>query len=209
MVSGAIGKSARRGGWFYAALAAWAAVVVIYLGWLTAYSFAPGGLATPPRLQAVALPRARDADSHLLVMAVHPKCPCSRASVGELGRLLARSRDRLECVVLVYRPHEQRGSWSDTDLVETTRLQPHTQIADDTDGQLARQLGMTTSGSVVLYSPQGEPEFWGGITMARGHAGDNIGSDAILAIVSGAEPARRTAPVFGCRIHADTIAASK
>jgi hypothetical protein len=121
--------------------------------------------------------------------------------MSELARLLPQFGEHLQCTVLAYRPADEHDSWIDTDLVRSAREQPHTNVVLDVDGNYARQLGMSTSGSVVLYSPEGAAEYWGGITTSRGHCGDNIGSDAIRAILSGEQPARRTAKVFGCQIR--------
>jgi len=201
MVRRAIGQCAPRSIWFCAVLGLRGAVVVAYLGWLTAYRFAPGAQERPPHLATVSFPASFSSDGFRLVLAIHPKCPYSRASVGELARILARFPDERASVVLVYRPLDQNDDWTDTDLARSAREQPRTQVVVDVCGQYARQLGMRTSGAVILYSPRSEAEFWGGITISRGHHGDNIGSDAIPAILSGRPPARPTAPMFGCAIY--------
>jgi hypothetical protein len=134
-------------------------------------------------------------------MAVHPKCPCTRASATELARLIARFHGQLQCVVLVYQPAGESDAWCDTRLVRDLKQQPDTQLISDIDGQQALSLGMSTSGAVVLYSPSGEPCYWGGITAARGHEGDNLGSDAIAAILEGQSPTSISQPVFGCHIQ--------
>mgnify|MGYP003481610416 FL=1 len=59
---------------------------------------------------------------------------------------------------------------------------------------------MHTSGTVVLYSPEGHVEFFGGITLARGHWGDSLGSNMIHAIMGGQFPSRVSPPVYGCEI---------
>jgi hypothetical protein len=52
----------------------------------------------------------------------------------------------------------------------------------------------------LLYSAGGERLFSGGITFARGHAGDNAGRAAIEAWSTGSPPGYRETPVFGCPI---------
>jgi hypothetical protein len=37
-------------------------------------------------------------------MAIHPHCPCSRASIGELSILMAHSRGRLAAFVVFVEP---------------------------------------------------------------------------------------------------------
>ncbi len=136
-------------------------------------------------------------------MALHPKCPCSRSSVGELEKLLSRFRDQLNCAVLIYQPDEAPDDWLHTDLVESVRRLPRTTMFTDQGGRLADQLGMNTSGSTVVYSPEREPKYWGGITAGRGHFGDNPGSDAIAALLRGKQVLVSPQPVFGCQIQTD------
>src|SRR3990172_7160564 len=62
---------ALRGGWIYGVLGVWGIVVVALLGWLTAYSYAPGMQDVPPRLADIALPVKFTSDRHRLLMAVH------------------------------------------------------------------------------------------------------------------------------------------
>ena len=45
----------------------------------------------------------------------------------------------------------------------------------DDDGAEARRFGAETSGQTLLYDARGALAFSGGITGARGHAGDNAG----------------------------------
>ena len=63
---------------------------------------------------------------------------------------------------------------------------------------------VTTSGQTLLYSAAGELLFSGGITFARGHAGDNAGRTAIESYSAGDSPGYRQTPVFGCPIIATT-----
>ena len=49
---------------------------------------------------------------------------------------------------------------------------------------------------------RGDLLFSGGITFARGHAGDNAGRTAIEACAAGQSPGYRQTPVFGCPIIA-------
>jgi len=189
--------------WLPILFIAWFAAVLGLWAWLTTYSLTPGAKFAPPDLRSVRVPFETTGNRHLLVMAIHPKCPCSRASVGELARLASRFRDELNCVVLTYQPHEQSADWIETDLVASARGLPNTMVLIDVDGRDAAALGMNTSGAVVLYSPQGVPQFWGGITIGRGHYGDNLGSDAVISVLDGGQLPQASQPVYGCRIQSD------
>lgn len=179
----------------------WLVAVFVCFAALASYSYKVGEAGTPSRLDRTVFPVPLPIGQHLLVMGVHPHCPCSRASLGELERLNARCQGQMHCVVLTYQPRLAEPSWSDTDISEFAKKLPNTQILIDLDGQLAERLGIRTSGGVVLYSPQDEPEFHGGITASRGHQGDNVGSASIVAWVHGQPLHYKSAPVFGCSLQ--------
>jgi hypothetical protein len=52
----------------------------------------------------------------------------------------------------------------------------------------------------VLYDARGQLVFRGGITSARGHAGDNYGADAVAEFVNTGVRSRSLTPVFGCSL---------
>jgi hypothetical protein len=111
---------------------------------------------------------------------------------------MLRCGDRLCCRVLVYCPSGEPDEWMQSDLTARVAELPRTELQRDDDARIAARLGCATSGSVVLFDAGGTAGFWGGLTPARGHAGDNLGSDSVLAIVSGETPPRRSTPVYGC-----------
>jgi hypothetical protein len=54
----------------------------------------------------------------------------------------------------------------------------------------------------VLYDSAGNLLFRGGITSARGHAGDNAGRAAVVSLLTSDEAEGRDTPVFGCPLFA-------
>jgi len=138
----------------------------------------------------------------LLVMFAHPKCPCTKASLGELELLMARAKDQFQGTVLFYQPRNSSEGWSRTDLTEEARAIPGVTVIFDENGKLARRFCVETSGHTVVYGPNGKLLFTGGITGSRGHLGDNAGLDAVLKVVSkdSGQSGRTSAPVFGCEI---------
>ncbi len=139
-----------------------------------------------------------------LVMFLHPKCPCSRASVAELSELMGRCGDRLGATVFVYQPGGEPTDWSRTETVADAANIPGVAVRTDVDAAMARRYGAQTSGQIFLYDASGKLEFTGGITAARGHVGDNDGLETVINIVTGRmTPARPMtgAPVFGCPIY--------
>lgn len=162
------------------------------------YAQASGALGLPDHARAVGL--SIDPTKHTLVMAVHPKCPCTRASLYELERIIAKSGDGLGIALCLYEPGFGDEDWYSESSGAIQERFPGADVIRDPDGVMAEKLGAVTSGSVVLYAPDGEPVFWGGITHSRGHSGDNLGSDLILSILRGDTGVTRSTKVYGCPI---------
>ncbi len=140
-----------------------------------------------------------------LMLFLHPECPCSRATVSELSRLMTDCKDRLETTAYVYSPHEMPADWAKGSLYRQVQGIPHVKVELDRDGERARQFGAQTSGQVLLYSSKGTLVFSGGITPGRAHEGDNDGCDAIAEYLkNGKAPTSRT-PVYGCALGASRI----
>jgi hypothetical protein len=143
---------------------------------------------------------SRTPDMPSLVMFAHPKCPCTRASIGELANIMARNQGRVRAQVIFYRPHGLPDAWAHTDLWKAAAAIPGVLVKCDDEGAEAARFGATTSGFVVLYDQPGQIRFSGGITAERGHAGDSNGEDAINAILNGQTPLRETTPTLGCSL---------
>ncbi|MFG0264844.1 MAG: RedB [Rhodopirellula sp. JB055] len=135
-----------------------------------------------------------------LMMAVHPKCPCTVASVNELQHLLDQFGDQLKCRFLVYHPADTDAAWIEDGITPRLSEIPQASIEPDETGKTALALGMQTSGAVVVFDSQGIPCFHGGITVSRNHEGDNLGVRAISMLLQGKSPPITSTPVFGCRL---------
>lgn len=134
-----------------------------------------------------------------LVMFAHPKCPCTRASIEELNRILARCSSKLSAHVLFFKPASVDSKWAHTDSWKSVSDIPGVIVSEDQDGEEARRFGAETSGYVVLYGADGNLLFKGGITSARGHVGDNAGVEQIVASLSRPKDQLQT-PVYGCSL---------
>lgn len=183
------------------ACAAWAVLVVMGLSALLAYEMSPGSGATPPPAMAAdaEIPGKATAD-YTLVMAAHPRCPCTRASLRELAVLMTRLHGRLTATVWFYTPAGEAADWAHTGSWEAAAALPGVTVKADPEGTTAGRLGAKTSGQVLLFDPAGRQVFAGGITGARGHEGDNAGLRAVEALVLGQATEPVTTPVFGCSI---------
>jgi hypothetical protein len=185
-----------------AVLAVWLALVTAGFTTLLEYDATPGETAEPPARWPSAAPVGRDPSRPTLVLFAHPHCPCTRATVAELDRVMARCAGRLAASVLFYADPELGREWERTELWNHAASIPGVRAEADPLGEAARRFGAETSGSVVLYAPDGGLLFHGGITASRGHEGDSAGAAAILALVAGETTATRCTPVYGCALRA-------
>jgi hypothetical protein len=180
--------------------ALWLAAVGGGMGVLWSYSTAPDVAATPPAVwPRESRVRPSEGRSNLIVLA-HPHCPCTRATIEELDRLMARVGDQLQAHVLFATPAGAADGWEATDLWGRAVAIPGVTVLRDAEGSEARHFGAATSGQVVLYDSTGRLRFSGGITAARGHAGDNAGRSAIVELLGGVSSDAIETPVFGCSL---------
>lgn len=132
-----------------------------------------------------------------LVVAIHPKCPCSRATAEELSRIVRYTQQRMEVIALVYSPDSMPQGWERTDLWSSLSKVTWCRVISDTNGAEIARFGAATSGECMLFGADGVLVFHGGITGSRGHAGDNAGSSSVVAYSRGHELQRSSTPVFG------------
>lgn len=135
-----------------------------------------------------------------LVMFIHPKCPCTRASLDELAELLARDKDLVRAWVVIVKPPGAGANWAQTGLREQALSIPGVSVTIDEDGREASLFRVATSGVTVLYDRGGHLLFKGGITPSRGHEGDNGGLLGIDDLLHGRKAAFNTTPVYGCAL---------
>ena len=140
-----------------------------------------------------------------LVMAVHPKCACTQASIEELARIMTAAKGRLIAHVLVVpiaassQSEAEAGDEAMSSYVWRRGAEtPGVKVHLDLEGRESKLFGALVSGKVMLFDDAGTLVFDGGITAARGHQGDNAGKDAVIAWAKGAKTATRHMPVFGC-----------
>lgn len=140
----------------------------------------------------------RNIHGYTIVLAVHPHCPCTRATAGELSRLLSHLGGRAWIYVLALCPREKEPSWAKTSLVQSFEELPGVRVFMDRDGREIGFFGQQVSGDLRLYDREGILKFSGGITPGRGHEGGNFGWNAVISQVVREESIGSQGPVFGC-----------
>jgi hypothetical protein len=180
----------------------WGAGLVAGFGAFLRYSATAGAPAHAPARWPETSHIALVTGRATLLMFVHPRCPCSRASVAELERLMARVGDRVTAHVLFMKPAGTGPDWqTSAPLWDRVRAIPGVDATWDDEGREAARFVAATSGQTVVYDEHGLLQFEGGITGSRGHEGDNLGRSRIVSLLTsrGIADSRGTA-VFGCAL---------
>jgi len=146
-----------------------------------------------------------DAERSTLFLFAHPQCPCTRASLESVMRLQARCHGRLKVTIVFVEPSGAAFDSADSPILAAARDIPGADVHVDPDCSEARRFGVRTSGHVLLYDKHKNLLFSGGMTIARGHNGDNAGLAAVESWVLTGRSDMRSAPVHGCSLYTDRV----
>ena len=180
----------------------WLVCAVAGLIAVWSYDNAPGPPAKAPAAWPAATMLARAIDQPTLVLLAHPQCSCTRATLGELAEALARAKSFPKTYVVFLKPSSMPDGWEKTELWKKASSLPAVTVVADEDGREAERFGAVTSGQTFLYDTTGALLFSGGITGARGHAGDNAGRASIVAALNRGAAVTASTNVFGCSLFA-------
>ncbi len=153
-------------------------------------------LSTWPTQSSIPLELARPTG----VMFLHPHCPCSQASLAELKIVASACSTKAALHVVLVKPAGVDGSWERTSLADAAMKIPGVRVRCDADGREAALFGATTSGEMMLFAPNGRRLFDGGITVSRGHEGDNTGLTILRDLICSGSAEGETTPVYGCSL---------
>src|ERR1700733_4946005 len=95
---------------------------------LMKYDFTPGTAAAPgihwPNNTQIPL----SADCPTLIMFAHPQCPCTRASIVELGKLIASNKNELNAYVVLLTPKVAPPGWDKAALWHSAQSIPGVKV---------------------------------------------------------------------------------
>lgn len=171
----------------------WFGACILGFAWLTTYELTPGK-ATPACTKL-----ASGANGYTLAVYIHPLCPCSGATLAELQKLL-NDCDQVSARVYFVKHEALSYDLQKTRIWQSAAALPRTELIVDAKGESCRSMKVETSGQTILADKDGQVLFAGGITGARGHIGNNLGSQAVRNLVNGSSQSVRRTPVFGCAI---------
>lgn len=189
--------------WTLIMVLVWAAASIGGFMWLSTFTNSPGQSGIVPREWPATSRLVLDSNRANLVLMVHPRCPCSRATINELAEIMAQCENAVAAHVLWLKPQSSSDGWEVTDLWHVAAAIPGVRMLTDDDGVEARQFGAVTSGQVALFDRQGHMVFHGGITVSRGHRGENPGRAAVMDWLTKGTSSYSEFCVFGCPLFAD------
>ncbi len=133
-----------------------------------------------------------------LVVFLHPKCSCSRATVAELEELMIDLRTKVQVKVVFIRPKTRDIAWIKDDLWDDVSKIEGVDLVTDVGGQEAELFGAMTSGQTYLFDQGRRLIFQGGLTPSRGHRGTSEGKIFIRDWLSHKKLTNLITNVFGC-----------
>lgn len=180
----------------------WLSVVVYGTAWLTRYenTAAESGVAYPTSFPSESR-LERDPARPTLIFFAHPKCPCTRAAINELARLMTDIDQKAVAYVVFIKPRDESDDWTNTELRSAAGSIPNVTVVTDNDERETHIFNAQTSSLTLLYDSSGKLRFDGGITAGRGHEGDNAGRTAIFDLITADAGSTAATSVFGCPLH--------
>ena len=128
-------------------IAVWLTSTAVGFGLWQEYEATPG--AAPAASQVLA------ATEHpRVVVYLHPRCPCSRATLDELALVLEQHRDA-EVEIVFVRPPGVEAGWELGELWDRASALSGVRIRVDMDGTEAKAAGAATSGTVIYSNEAG------------------------------------------------------
>ncbi len=131
-----------------------------------------------------------------VVMAVHPNCPLSASSLIEMAKLYTRMSEEITVTILAFSSEADPEAWTaSAELATLSNME--VRILNDTNGENARRLGITKSGEVKIFSPNGKLLYDGGIAPAPDRRWNNSGEEMIVEVINGSAFKQLNSPLYG------------
>jgi hypothetical protein len=195
-------------------LALWLIALVPAAATLLRFEWTSGATGLAPTRLTTSLSKGvsqKDGREALLVVAIHPLCSCTRATLKELEDSAPTWKQPYRTTFLIYQAKSAVTSdfdWHRAVYIREAQQALHAEVIEDLNGEQAAKLGALTSGEVLLYSAPDQQNsrrllFSGGVTAGRGMEGENGGIASLEhAINSSNTQAEAHAPVYGCGLAA-------
>jgi len=202
----ATGPSRRRRIVAYALAVVWCLALVPGIWYLLAFETTPGLQSSPASAWPAHFVTDQDPRLPTLVVALHPRCSCSQATLAQLEEAAKHFDHPYNSILLIDVPRGADYQWREVSFYREAQQALHAKVILDEDGRLAASFGALTSGEVFFYSASDKSSgrsllFSGGVTGSRGMIGPNKG---IVALTTAFQKNSRIEaphpPVFGCAL---------
>ena len=145
-----------------------------------------------------------------LVVFIHPRCPCSIATLVELARIQNDLNHHAKVNISVVMWQPVHGMlWSESAAHSVCRNITSATVINDRGGIEAKRFTATASGTCFLFDEDGRLQFCGGLTQSRGHVGESLESNILLKVTQQGRQSIVTelpvsTPVYGCSLFASS-----
>jgi hypothetical protein len=163
------------------------------------YDSVPGIASAPKSSWPPASKIRYSTTTNTLVMVLHPRCPCSRASLQQVATM-RNSRNPLKVVFLFYTPSGFSKGWEKTDIWRQASEIPDAELISDVDGRETQKFGGVTSGQTYIFDRQGLLRYSGGLTEGRGHPGECQNLETAVKALNDSNSPATFGAVYGCPI---------
>ncbi|MFN8610659.1 MAG: hypothetical protein U0931_24170 [Vulcanimicrobiota bacterium] len=184
------------------AWAVWFCLAWLGVFWLADHENQPGASAMAPVRWPACSQLSLSHHRPLLLVFLHPRCPCSRACLNELNRLSSRYPGSYDLTVVIGLPGRLAARDAEEMLVSIRRI-PQARTYLDTGLEECRRFGCYTSGQALLYSAQGRLRYQGGLTGWRAHEGENLSQQILADCLQTSAAGISSRPVYGCGLRRD------
>lgn len=177
----------------------WLVLAGVGVTLMVGYANVPGDEGQPPAHWPTDTKISQNRGQPTLIMFAHPKCPCTRASLEEFAQVIGNgSGSAFEAQVWFIKPAGTDSDWTNTSLYRQASSIPGVSVHCDEDGTETARFHVETSGQTVLYNASGKLLFHGGITISRGHAGDNPAQEELVRLLRYGSAIPSRTQVYGC-----------
>jgi len=149
-------------------------------------------------------PISRSSGRGTILMAIHPRCSCTKASLEGLRSFTEAATDPVDVVCLATIPEGADSDWTEGPNCQLARSIPGVTLILDPDGRIAAMHGLNTSGEVAAFDRDGKGFFTGGLTPGRGLAPSR---NVVATLLDSSRPEGDSTPVFGCALVSPALEA--
>jgi hypothetical protein len=176
----------------------WLFVIAVGAAVVLRHAYTPGVARAVPQTWPTGTRISLNTSGPTLIMFTHPQCPCTRASLGELANIAGNCGGHFKAQVWFTKPAGTPDNWTNTVIWRQAAAIPGVAVYCDDLGAEALRFHAETSGETVMYDRAGKLLFQGGITLSRGHAGDNPARDALESLLQHQLFNSVQSAVYGC-----------